>query len=79
MTVAGDEILEVYGTDFEARAMKARGEGFYTISAAGHEANAALGAVARPTDPALLHYRSGAFFLASIPHCRATYPGRSNE
>src|SRR5687768_14157336 len=50
--------------DFEARAMKARGEGFYTISSAGHEANAALGALSRPTDPALLHYRSGAFYMA---------------
>ncbi len=49
--------------DFEARAMKARGEGFYTIGSAGHEANAALAAALRPTDPALLHYRSGAFFV----------------
>jgi 2-oxoisovalerate dehydrogenase E1 component len=48
--------------DFEARAMKARGEGYYTIGSTGHEANAALAAATRPTDPALLHYRSGAFF-----------------
>lgn len=48
--------------DIEARAMRARGEGFYTIGSAGHEGNAALAAALRPTDPALLHYRSGAFF-----------------
>ncbi|GIW73389.1 MAG: MFS transporter [Planctomycetota bacterium] len=49
--------------DFEARAMRARGEGFYTIGSAGHEANACVAAALRPTDPALLHYRSGPFFV----------------
>jgi 2-oxoisovalerate dehydrogenase E1 component len=48
--------------DLEARAMRARGEGFYTIGSAGHEGNAALAAALRVTDPAMLHYRSGAFF-----------------
>jgi 2-oxoisovalerate dehydrogenase E1 component len=50
--------------DVEAHEMRARNEGFYTICSAGHEGNAALGILTRPTDPALLHYRSGAFFLA---------------
>ena len=49
--------------DFAARILRARGHGFYTISSAGHEGNAAVAAVLRRSDPALLHYRSGAFFL----------------
>jgi 2-oxoisovalerate dehydrogenase E1 component len=50
--------------DVLARRLKAQGRGYYTISSAGHEMNAVLGAVTRPDDPAFLHYRSGAFFLA---------------
>lgn len=50
--------------DFAARWLRARGAGFYTISSSGHESNAAVAAALRPTDPALLHYRSGAFYLA---------------
>ena len=49
--------------DLVARRLQARGEGFYTIGSAGHEGNAAVAAALRPTDPALLHYRSGAFYL----------------
>ena len=48
--------------DFVARRLRAEGRGYYTIGSAGHEGNAALAAALRPTDPALLHYRSGAFF-----------------
>ena len=50
--------------DLAARYLRADGRGFYTIGSAGHEANAAVAAALRPTDPALLHYRSGAFYLA---------------
>jgi 2-oxoisovalerate dehydrogenase E1 component len=50
--------------DFTARWMQQQGRGFYTISSAGHEGNAAVAAALRPTDPALLHYRSGAFYCA---------------
>ncbi len=50
--------------DVVARRMRAVGEGFYTIGSAGHEANAAVALASRPGDPALLHYRSGAFYLA---------------
>jgi 2-oxoisovalerate dehydrogenase E1 component len=50
--------------DIEARRMRERGAGFYTIGSAGHESNAYVADALRPTDPALLHYRSGAFFLA---------------
>ncbi|HEX4419176.1 MAG TPA: thiamine pyrophosphate-dependent enzyme [Kofleriaceae bacterium] len=50
--------------DFAARALRARGEGFYTIGSSGHEGNAAVAAALRPSDPGFLHYRSGAFFAA---------------
>jgi 2-oxoisovalerate dehydrogenase E1 component len=50
--------------DIEARRMRQRGQGFYTIGSAGHESNALVAGALRPTDPALLHYRSGAFYLA---------------
>jgi 2-oxoisovalerate dehydrogenase E1 component len=50
--------------DFAARWMQQQGRGYYTIGSSGHEGNAALAAALRPTDPALLHYRSGAFYCA---------------
>lgn len=50
--------------DRAARWMQGQGRGYYTIGSAGHESNAAVAAALRPTDPALLHYRSGAFYLA---------------
>lgn len=50
--------------DIAARLLREQGAGFYTIGSAGHEGNAAVAAALRPTDPALLHYRSGAFYLA---------------
>ena len=51
-------------TDIEAHELRARNEGYYTICSAGHEGNVALGHLTRATDAALLHYRSGALFLA---------------
>jgi 2-oxoisovalerate dehydrogenase E1 component len=50
--------------DLAARWLGSIGEGFYTIGSSGHEGNAALAAAVRPTDPALLHYRSGGFYCA---------------
>jgi len=50
--------------DHTARWLRTRGHGFYTIGSAGHEGNAAVAAALRPTDPALLHYRSGGFYCA---------------
>lgn len=50
--------------DLAARRMKQQGSGYYTIQSAGHEQNAVVAARLNPTDPAFLHYRSGAFFLA---------------
>jgi TPP-dependent pyruvate/acetoin dehydrogenase alpha subunit len=49
--------------DLEAREMRLRNEGFYTIGSSGHECNAVLGRLTRHTDPAFLHYRSGAFMM----------------
>lgn len=50
--------------DLAARELGKRGEGFYSIGSSGHEGNAAVAAALRVTDPALLHYRSGGFYLA---------------
>ncbi len=60
--------------DVTARRLREQGEGFYTIGSAGHEGNAAVAAALRVTDPALLHYRSGAFYLA-----RSAMAGRLPE
>jgi len=50
--------------DLVAREMRARSEGFYTIGSSGHENNSVIGYLSRTTDPAFLHYRSGAFMMA---------------
>ncbi len=57
--------------DFAARYLKGQERSFYSIGSAGHESNAAVALALRPTDPALLHYRSGGFYLA-----RAAQVGR---
>ncbi|HET7304798.1 MAG TPA: thiamine pyrophosphate-dependent enzyme [Segeticoccus sp.] len=56
--------------DLAARWMQSQGRGYYTIGSSGHEGNVAVAEALRPTDPALLHYRSGAFYLgraAQVP------------
>jgi 2-oxoisovalerate dehydrogenase E1 component len=58
--------------DLAARWLQARGAGYYTIGSSGHEGNAGLAAALRLTDPALLHYRSGAFYL--VRAAQATPP-----
>jgi 2-oxoisovalerate dehydrogenase E1 component len=60
--------------DAAARWMRSRNSGFYTIGSSGHESNAAVAAALRLTDPALLHYRSGGFYLA-----RAAQAGRATD
>src|SRR5260221_5439046 len=60
--------------DEAGRWMRSRGSGYYTIGSAGHEGNAAVAAALKPTDPALLHYRSGAFYLV-----RAAQAGRGED
>ncbi len=59
-----DAQLESRHVDLAARWLRAQGRGFYTIGSAGHESNAAVAMALRPTDPALLHYRSGGFYCA---------------
>ncbi|MFE3443143.1 thiamine pyrophosphate-dependent enzyme [Nocardia sp. NPDC059180] len=49
--------------DVAARRLGRAGRGFYSIGSSGHEGNAVLAAATRVSDPALLHYRSGAFFV----------------
>jgi 2-oxoisovalerate dehydrogenase E1 component len=62
--------------DLAARYLRAEGRGFYTIGSAGHESNAAVAAALQPTDPALLHYRSGAFYLARAAQVPGSEPLR---
>src|SRR6476659_1345888 len=57
--------------DFAARWLQKERRSFYSIGSAGHESNAVVALALRPTDPALLHYRSGAFYRA-----RAAQAGR---
>jgi 2-oxoisovalerate dehydrogenase E1 component len=47
--------------DLMARVLRVQNKVFYTIGSSGHEGNAMVARVARHTDPAFLHYRSGAF------------------
>jgi 2-oxoisovalerate dehydrogenase E1 component len=54
--------------DYAARWLQQHGRSFYTIGSAGHESNAAIALALRVDDPALLHYRSGAFYLARAAH-----------
>ncbi len=56
--------IESRAIDHAARWLQAKKLGFYTIGSAGHESNALVALALRPTDPALLHYRSGGFYLA---------------
>lgn len=70
-TLTGERALDLFDAqltsrhlDLAARWLRSFGEGFYTIGSSGHEGNAAVAAALRPTDPALLHYRSGGFYCA---------------
>ena len=57
--------------DLTARWLRAEhGVGYYTIGSAGHEANAVVALALRPDDPALLHYRSGGFYMARSMQAR---------
>ncbi|MFW5816080.1 MAG: thiamine pyrophosphate-dependent enzyme [Wenzhouxiangella sp.] len=66
--IASADLLELFDSqmtsrqlDLMARVKRLEGKVFYTIGSSGHEGNALLGRLTRPTDPAFLHYRSGAF------------------
>jgi 2-oxoisovalerate dehydrogenase E1 component len=57
--------------DHTARWLRAEhGIGYYTIGSSGHESNAIVASALRPTDPALLHYRSGGFYIARSMQAR---------
>ncbi|NNF67117.1 MAG: MFS transporter [Gammaproteobacteria bacterium] len=81
--LTGTQLLSLFDTmmrsrllDIAARELRGRNEGFYTIGSSGHEANAIVGMQSRITDPAFLHYRSGAFMLArtgKLPDCEPLY------
>ncbi|HET6549257.1 MAG TPA: thiamine pyrophosphate-dependent enzyme [Solirubrobacter sp.] len=71
-----DAQLQSRHLDFAARWLQSQGFGFYTIGSAGHESNAAVAMALRPTDPALLHYRSGAFYAARAAQVPGTTPIR---
>ncbi|MGH2357432.1 MAG: thiamine pyrophosphate-dependent enzyme, partial [Candidatus Limnocylindria bacterium] len=60
--------------DVAARELKKTNRSYYTISSAGHENNAVLGALLRTNDPAFLHYRSGGFMLARARQLHGTTP-----
>jgi 2-oxoisovalerate dehydrogenase E1 component len=62
--------------DLAARWLRSQSQGYYTIGSSGHEGNAAVAAALRPTDPALLHYRSGGFFLARAAQVDGSDPLR---
>ncbi len=62
--------------DLAARWLRAQGKGFYTIGSSGHEGNAAVAAALRADDPALLHYRSGGFYLARAAQVAGSDPVR---
>ncbi|MGB0639631.1 MAG: thiamine pyrophosphate-dependent enzyme [Myxococcota bacterium] len=78
--LTGRQAIELFSSmmasrhlDLTARDLKAEGQCFYTIGSSGHEANATVAAASKPTDPAFLHYRSGAFFQ----HRASQVPGQS--
>ena len=62
--------------DLAARDLGRRGLGYYSIGSAGHESNAAVAAALRPSDPALLHYRSGAFYVERAGQLPGQHPLR---
>ncbi|MGA8986459.1 thiamine pyrophosphate-dependent enzyme [Aeromicrobium sp.] len=59
-----DAQLQSRHLDLTIRWLQTQGEAFYTIASAGHESNGAVAMALRSSDPALLHYRSGAFYAA---------------
>ncbi|HYM52582.1 MAG TPA: thiamine pyrophosphate-dependent enzyme [Candidatus Dormibacteraeota bacterium] len=58
-----DQVLS-RALDVAARELKKTNRSFHTVTGAGHENNAVIGAQLRITDPAFLHYRSGGFMMA---------------
>jgi 2-oxoisovalerate dehydrogenase E1 component len=59
-----EDQLVARALDVTARELKKTNRSFHTVTGAGHENNAVLGAQLRISDPAFLHYRSGGFMMA---------------
>ncbi|RMI28079.1 MFS transporter [Nocardia stercoris] len=74
------ELYEAQATsrhlDLAARRLTAAGSGYYSISSAGGEGDVAVAAVSRVTDPALPHYRSGAFYVERVRRAGSGDPVR---
>ncbi|HLV21011.1 MAG TPA: thiamine pyrophosphate-dependent enzyme [Polyangiaceae bacterium] len=62
--------------DTAAFELRASGDGHYTICSAGHEANVVFGGLTRPSDPALLHYRSAAVQIERARQVPGSDPAR---
>jgi 2-oxoisovalerate dehydrogenase E1 component len=70
-TLGARQALEIFedqllsrALDVASRELKRTNRSFYTISSAGHEDNAVVGALLRLDDPCFLHYRSGGLMMA---------------
>ncbi|MFI6866317.1 thiamine pyrophosphate-dependent enzyme [Nocardia sp. NPDC050406] len=81
--LTGDRLLELFDAqaasrhlDLMARQLTREGNGYYSIGSSGHESNVALSAATRVDDPALLHYRSGAFFVHRVGRVSGSDPIR---
>lgn len=82
-TLTGAALLDLFESqlicrllDLAARELRARDQGYYTIGSAGHEGNVVVGRLARHTDPAFLHYRSGALMAERSRHVAGLDPVR---
>ncbi|TDC84433.1 transketolase [Micromonospora sp. KC606] len=80
--LTGRQLLALFDAQVTSRQLDLAGrwlhsfdEGYHTVGSAGHEANAAVAAALRPTDPALLHYRSGAFYCTRAAQAAGEFPG----
>ncbi len=69
-----ESVIQSRLQDLLSRELKDKGISYYTIGSSGHEANAVLGELLRTTDPAFLHYRSGAFMAARLRQGRGETP-----
>jgi len=69
-------MLRARHLDWAAHELRSTGHGHYTICSTGHEANAALGRLTRPSDPAIVHYRSAAFQLERARQVPGTHAVR---
>lgn len=74
-SLIGRDLLELFDSqmlsrhlDLVSRVLRERDQSFYTIGSSGHEGNAVIGRLTRPTDPAFLHYRSGALMAERSRH-----------